>query len=178
MSVGHFIVKSKFNLHDLKEGEKISESDFFTHDAEGHAIQLTYVPADENGEEYIVKPGIFKITKTPLGLNLEHTSFVKDEILEELTSTQEIEEIIDTFFDNIHLYKEFGIEIAKRNVLVYGDPGTGKSTQLSRTAKKYSSDGKTIVVVWDTARFEAYEVKQFIQGCRLAHKNNEPLAFM
>jgi len=161
---GHFKVSAKFNLHDLKEGEIVKTSDFFTHDANGNCVQLEFVDEDDSVKEYIVKPGIWKIVKSMTGLTLERTSFVKDEILEELTTTKEVEDIIDTFFKNLHLYSEFGIEIPKRNVLLYGEPGTGKSSTISRIAKKYTSKNDTTVIVWDTARFEAYEVKSFIQS--------------
>lgn len=163
-SQGYFKIKAKYNLMDLKIGDRIERSDFFTHDASGNAVQLEYIAPEENVQDYTVKPGIFKISKTMFGLQLDPTSFVKDEILEELTSTREIEEIIDTFFSNLHLYAEFGIEIPKRNVLFYGEPGTGKSTSISRVTRKYCDDGKTLIIIWDTARFESYEVKSFIQS--------------
>ena len=98
------------------------------------------------------------------GLFLEPTSFVKDNILESLISTKHIEDIIDCFFENIPLYKEFGIEIAKRNILVYGAPGLGKSVGLAKAANKYVQDGRTIVVVWNTSDLEASSVKSFISS--------------
>lgn len=163
MDNSHFKVKAKFNLHELNIGDVINTSDFFTHDANGNAIQLEYISEEDKIAAYDVKPGIWKIIKTMQGFQLEPTSFVKDEILEELTSTKEVEDIIDTFFQNLHLYKEFGIEVPKRNILLYGDPGVGKTVALSRVVRKYVEDKKTAVVVWDTSAFDAYEVKTFIK---------------
>jgi SpoVK/Ycf46/Vps4 family AAA+-type ATPase len=163
--MGHFKLDKKFNFNDLNIGDRIEEGDFITHDAVGNTIQLKYFPDEDKVlEKYIVKPGVFKILKSMSGLFLEPTSFTKDNILESLISTKHIEDIIDCFFENIPLYKEFGIEIAKRNILVYGAPGLGKSVALSKAANKYVQDGRTIVVVWNTSDFEASTVKQFISS--------------
>jgi ATP-dependent 26S proteasome regulatory subunit len=71
---------------------------------------------------------------------------------------------VDCFFDNLHLYAEFGIEIPKRGVLLYGPAGTGKTTALNKAIQKYAKDGKTLVVVWHTSKYEAYEVQDFIRS--------------
>lgn len=113
---------------------------------------------------YDVKPGTWSINKSSKGLELLPTSFVNDNILEEFVSTKEIEEAIDCFFRNIHLYKDFGIEVAKRGIFLYGPPGGGKSTTISKVARKYVSDDKTAVVVWHTSKWEAYMVKDFIKS--------------
>lgn len=163
--MGFFKVQRKFNFRELNIDDKIDESDFISHDAEGNTIQLKYYPDEEKSyAKYEVKPGVWKIAKTMSGLELVPTSFVKDNILENLVSTKHIEDIIDCFFENIPLYKEFGIEIAKRNVLVYGKPGLGKSVGLAKAADKYARDGKTIVVVWNTSDLEASPVKSFISS--------------
>lgn len=162
---GHFTVDKKYNFNDLKEGARIEESDFITHDALGNVMQLKYHDEEHKVREYIVRPGIFKLMKTMSGLDLCAAEFVRDQILEDLVSTAKIEQCVDRFIRNIPIYKsEFGIEIAMRNMLVFGVPGTGKSTQINKVAAKYVEDGKTLVIIWDTSDFAAADVKHFISG--------------
>jgi ATP-dependent 26S proteasome regulatory subunit len=84
--------------------------------------------------------------------------------LEDFVSTKEIEDVVDCFFNNIPIYKEFGIEIPKRGVLLWGPAGGGKTTSLNKAVRKYANDGKTLVVVWHTSKLEASEVQDFIKS--------------
>ncbi len=162
--MGFFKVSNITDLNLVSLEQQIPESDYAALTDDGKFVQLKYVEDENKKDPYKVKPGIWSIQKTQNGLELLPTSFVKDEILEDLISTQEVEEAIDCFINNVHLYKEFGIEVAKRNILLYGPQGTGKSTSLSKIANKYVSDKKTAVVVWHTAKWESYIVKDFIQS--------------
>ena len=163
--MGYFTLARKFNFNDLKPGDRVEESDFITHDANGNVVQLKYNEDEAKIREYIVRPGIFKVNKTMAGLELVPASFVQDDLLEDLVSTAKIEKCVDRFFKNISLYKEeFGVEIPMRNMLVFGVPGTGKTSQINKVAMKYVQDKKTLVLIWDTADFEASSMKNFIAG--------------
>lgn len=161
---GYFKVSALTKVSDLSLGEKISEADYTTMAPDGTLVQLTYVEEERDLLKYDVKPGLHKIVKTQMGLFLEPTSFAKDTILEEFVNTKNIEEVIDSFFNNIHMYAEFGIEIAKRNLLLYGIPGSGKTTAIAKCIGKYVADNTTAVITWDTNVVEAYEVKNFINS--------------
>jgi len=162
----HFVVSSKLKLADLPLGEKISTSDFATLDpTSGMFIQLKYIEEEDNKKEpFDVHPGIYHIVKTMAGYRLETTAFNADKILEDFVSTKDIEERIECFFKNIHVYAEEGFEVAKRAALLYGPAGTGKSTAISKVCRKYDSDGKTLVLIWNTDKYEAHEVKGLIQA--------------
>lgn len=162
--MGIFKVKKISDFKTLEVGNTLEESDYALLTSDDKFIQFEYTePEDSKREPYIVKPGLFHIIKTMAGLQLEKTSFVKDEILDDLISTKDIEEAVDCFITNIPLYKEFGIEIAKRSILLYGPQGTGKSVAISKLAQKYADDGKTAVIIWHTAKWEAFQVKDLIQ---------------
>lgn len=162
--MGFFKLKAKNKLSDMNIGDVIQESDFATLTPEGTFVQLEYVEEDGKVSPYDVKPGIWAIQKSQQGLQLVNTSFVSDKILDSFVNTKNITDKIDCFFNKIPVYAELGFEVAKRAALLYGPAGTGKSTSISVVANKYSSDGKTAVVIWHTDKFEAYQVKDFIKS--------------
>jgi hypothetical protein len=162
--MGHFKVKAITNVDDLTIGQIISESDFASLTPKGNFFQLEYIEDDDKIEPYKVKPGIWAIQKTTGSLKLFETSFVSDKILDSFTSTTHITDKIDCFFNKIPVYYEMGFEVAKRAALLYGPAGTGKSTAITKVANKYSSDGKTAIIIWHTDKFEAYQVKDFIKS--------------
>lgn len=162
--MAHFTLLKKTNISDITPETQIPESDYSFLSNEGEFCQFKFHPDEEKTyAKYDVSPGIWKIVKTMAGPVLEPTSFTNDKILEEFVSTQKLEEPVDCFFSNLDLYKEFGVEIPKRGILLYGPPGSGKSTAISKCIRKYD-DGKTAIVVWHTATVEAGTVKDFIQS--------------
>lgn len=161
--MGFFKVKSKKNLDHLEIGEVIEESDFSTLTPDGNFIQLEYIEEDLARDKIIAKPGIYTIMKDMSGLHLEKTSFTKDAVLESFVSTKEITDKIDLFFNNMGVYQEFGFDIAKRGMLLFGPAGTGKSTAIGVVANRYTQDNKTMVLIWNTDKYEAHMIKDFIK---------------
>ena len=170
--MGTFKVKSILPIDGLKEGDSLPESDYAISSSKNF-VQFEYIEEVERTEEFRVHPGVFTIKREMQKLTLERTSFVKDEILDSFVHTKHIENKIDCFFNKFDVYKKFGIEIPKRNILLYGPPGTGKSTAISKIVDKYTSDKKTLVVVYHTDSFDAGEVKDFIKS--FTYQNVEKL---
>lgn len=162
---GYFTIKSKVKLDELAVGTKISESDYSTLTPDGNFIQLEYHEAEEiTLKDFEVKPGIWVINHNQAqGMFLTPTSFVNDSILEEFVHTENINEKIDLFFDNIQVYYDLGFETPKRGALLYGPAGSGKSTAITKATRKYGTDGKTAIVVWPTSKYEAQNVKDFVK---------------
>lgn len=140
----------------------LSESDLAISNNDGY-YQYQYID-DNTFSKYATSPGIFYIDKDATGYELKPTSFVNDTILEEFVNTKTIENVVDCFFNNLHLYTEFGIEVPKRGVLLWGPPGVGKTTALNKAVQKYSKDGRTLILVWHTSKYEAHEVQGFIKS--------------
>lgn len=161
---GHFRLKSKLKLSEINEDTIICESDFSSITPDGYFIQLQY-KEDENDkkEKTEVKPGIYSIQKNMSGMFLQETSFVTDKILEEFVQTETVTKRIYAFFNKLEVYKEFGIEVPKRGALLYGPAGSGKSTIISKACRDICVSGDTAVVIWPTDKYEAYDVKDFIQ---------------
>lgn len=159
---GSFVLKNKVNLRELTKDTIVPPSDFALQVGDDF-IQFEYKEAEKTFAKYPVKPGIYSILKTMAGYDLKPTSYARDGILDEFVSTKHIEEVVDCFFKNIPLYAEFGIEVPKRGVLLYGPAGGGKTTALNKCIEKYAADGRTAVVSWQTSKYEASEVQDFIR---------------
>lgn len=160
--MGHFKLESATDLSTINKETEIQESDYsIIHD--GKFLQFKYYDIEKKRQPITVKPGIWSIGKTMSGLALNRTSFSTDDLLKDFINTKQIEEIVDCFFNNLHLYKEFGMDVPRRGVLLYGPPGAGKSTAISMCANKYIADGKTAVVIWATDAYEAYDIKEFFK---------------
>lgn len=161
--MGHFILKSKKNLAMMEVGDEIQESDFATLCPDGTFVQLEYIPNKKIKKDKVkVEGGIFTLTKSMMGLGIEPTEFIKDDILKEFVNTENIINKVDCFFSRLHVYKKHNIEFPKRCALLFGSPGTGKTTAIIEVVEKYN-DGKTFILVWGTDKFHAGDVKSFLQ---------------
>lgn len=161
--MGYFKLLSRTNLKDIKLDQRIEESDFSLQQGDDF-LQFEYVEEERKLEPYPVKPGVFSINKTMMGLELMPTTFTQDKILKDLLTTKSITEKIDMFFNRLNVYYEEGIEIPKRGALLFGPAGTGKSSGISAIVEKYAGDEKTLIVTWSTDTFEASDVKRFFKS--------------
>lgn len=169
--MGHFRLKSKTKLSETKIDDIIKESDY-AFSEQGEFYQFEYTESEENKPEaYDVKPGVWAIGIKNQQFCLYETSFVNDDLLESLLASNTFGEKINLFFSRLHVYKKHGIEVPKRSALLYGPPGSGKSSSISKAIKEYSNDGKTCIVVWHTDKYESFKVKDFIK--RFAYNNVE-----
>lgn len=149
------------------------ESDYSAITPDNRFIQMEFV-AEDDVKKVEAVPGIFTVAIVPgQGLVLRKTAFVSDSILEEFVHTKDIDERINCFFSRLHVYKKHGIEVPKRNVLLYGPPGSGKSTALIKIANKYAKDGKTLVVIYPTDKIDSFEIKTIFRN--LEYKGVEKL---
>jgi SpoVK/Ycf46/Vps4 family AAA+-type ATPase len=162
--MAHFILKAKHKLAELPVGTRIDECDFVTTLNSGEFVQMTYVDDDNTKTPYIVKPGIWNITRENNAIKLEVTEFSKEDILESFVKTKNVTDKIDCFFNKLHIYKKYGIETPKRGVLLYGPAGSGKSTIIKLVSKKYAKDNNTAIVIWPTDKIDPNEVKEFIKS--------------
>jgi len=160
---GHFKIKSKINLDDAEVGQIIPESDFCTLTQNGAFVQLEYVEEEKGKRTVNIKPGIWAIASSLGGLVLKPTELTRDRILETFLSTKNITDRADKFFSRLHVYKEFGIEVPKRTILLYGPPGTGKTVAISQVCQKYSDMKNAAIVLWKTDKHDPYEVKQLFK---------------
>jgi len=160
--MGYFKHLRTTDLSNVSNETELPESDYAILNGNSYH-QFKYHSDDKKKKSVVVTPGIWSIGKSPEGLKLNATSFSTDTLLKDFINTKQIEDIVDCFFTNLHLYAEFGIDIPRRGVLLYGPPGAGKSTAISMCANKYIDDKKTAVVIWATDAYESYDIKEFFK---------------
>jgi len=162
--MGHFIVSSKINLMNSTINDVIAEADYSTLCPDGTFVQLKYIENEDDNGKIKVQPGVFRIIKKNHRLELGPSSFSNDAILSTFSITELVCSQIDKFFSKLHIYKKYGIETPRRGLLLYGPPGGGKSTIISEISRKYSEDGESTVLIWETSKFEAWMVKDLIKS--------------
>jgi len=159
----YFKLKNKIKLSEMTETDKLYESDFATITPEGMFVQLELVEETNKVYDYPIKPGIWTMQEEFGNLKLQATEFTKENLLDSFINTKSITDKIDCFFNRLHVYKEYGIEVPKRSALLYGPQGTGKTSSVKRIVETYLATGDTAIVIWPTDKFEAYSVKNFIK---------------
>ena len=160
--MGHFVVKSIKNLDEVQLGDVIQESDFSTLTEKGNFVQLEYIEGEDIIEGENANPGIFSMVKTMGGIKLEKTQFTEDDVLKDFVNTKDVTDKIDRFFNAIPKYKKYGI-FPKRGVLLHGPAGSGKTTIIAESARKYGASANTFILIWHTDKIEAGDVKDFIK---------------
>lgn len=161
--MGKFLVKKKSKLHELNVGEEIPDSDFACVSGDTF-VQLEYIEETNKIAPYSVNPGVWTISKSAGQLILRPTEFSNDKILDSFVHTKEISVKVDSFFSRLHVYKQFGIEVPRRAMLLYGPAGTGKTQVVTKIAKKYIEFGDVAVIIWKTDVIDPYEVKEFVKS--------------
>lgn len=161
--MGHFVVKTKINLEEVSIGQKIEESDFSTLTPSGHFVQMEYI-STQIQRNLQLEPGIWSIELKESGFEYGLTSFTNDEVLSSFVHTKNITEKIDKFFSKLSIYKELGIEVPRRGVLLFGPAGGGKSTAIGKIINERSKDKDTAIVYWNTSKFDSSDVKNLFKS--------------
>jgi SpoVK/Ycf46/Vps4 family AAA+-type ATPase len=164
--MGQFKLKSKINLMNMEVGSEqtLPTSDYATLLPDGTFAQFEYNEEDRPMERIKVKPGVWSFAKTMSGIKLTPTNFVSDKLLDSFTHTDNITQRINRFFERVNVYYEEGIEVPKRGMIIYGPPGSGKSSAINKVCNTYALDGKTAIVVWHTDKYEAHTVKDVFKA--------------
>jgi hypothetical protein len=159
-----FKVSKVSTLKDMKEGDIINKSDLAIQ-IDDKLIQFEFIKdKDMKKKKTIIKPGTWSITSTNAGLKLETVVIAKKRLLLDVNNTSIIMNEADCFFSNLDVYRELERPL-KRGVLLYSQPGLGKSATIGHFCDKARSDDPgTVVILWPTAKIEAYQVEEWLSS--------------
>lgn len=163
--MGEFRHLKTTDLSTINSETVFPESDYSIVSHDNKLIQLEYVSSDsEENDFYDVNPGLYVITKQNNSMVLKTTSFVNDSALDEFSHSKELDFSVRSFFNKLHVYTKYGIEVPKRCLLLWGPPGTGKTTSIQNLTKSLIAENDTVCVIWPTDKYEASSVKDFIKS--------------
>lgn len=159
---GSFKVKDIFTFEDLKSGKKkeVGESDLCFQNDET-IVQFEYERPDEE-RKVKIKPGSYDIIDTPFGLSTAKREFRVNNLLEEIDNTSRIIGEAKVFFNKLDIYEKLK-RIKKRGVLLYSQPGMGKTSAISKFCRDFmKEDEGTVVLNWPTSEIEPERVARFL----------------
>ena len=160
---GKFKLIKTTKLSDIEDGnvKELAESDLCIQ-TETHVIQYSYIDSDEDKTKTIIKPGIWTIVNTNAGLQLKKLELKTHNLLEEASNTTLIKKEARLFFEKLDVYKKHKKD-PKRAILLYSQPGMGKSSTISQVSNEFlEEDPGTVVIFWDTSDIRSSSVSKFL----------------
>lgn len=146
----------------IEKGEEVrlQTSDLCIQDDSG-IMQFEFVDADDV-KRVEIEPGVYNLGYGPNGVQLTKTELRTAKLLTSITNTQAITEEANCFFDNIHIYEELEEEKV-RKILLYSDPGQGKSSTIAQyCASACINDPGTVIIRWPTSEVSSDDVSKFL----------------
>lgn len=159
---GKFKLKQKTRFSDIISGNitELHESDLCFQN-EDVILQFEYEKPEED-EKQIIEPGMFELEDTPMGVRCKKVELRTNKLLNEVNNTSAIINEAKTFFNKLDIYKKLE-RIPKRGVLLYSEPGMGKSSAISQFCRDFiKEDPGTVVLNWPTSEIEANRVSKFL----------------
>lgn len=170
---GKFELKKKTKISDLVSGKcnELPESDLTIQD-DSHILQFNHIDPEDVRGMATIKTGCFTIEQNMTGTFLKKFKLRKNNLLETIDNTRDILSESNKFFKKVDsgIYKNLSKE-PRRSILLYSNPGMGKSAAIARTCENFLEQKDTAVVIWDTANIESSPVnKFFLQGSKFSSK--------
>lgn len=159
---GKFVLKQKTAFQDMNAGvvTELPESDLCFQDGQFIYQYKFEKPEDERTHEIL--PGTYVLSDSMSGLQLKPLEFKQRNLLETVTNTSKILGEAKKFFSRLHVYDKLQ-RPKKRGVLLYSNPGMGKTSAIERVCLKLiEEDAGTVVVVWPTSEIEADKIVKLL----------------
>lgn len=157
---GHFKLSKISPFSEMQLGDILPKSDLAIQD-QNNLYQFTYVSEETKKQLTSIKPGTWIMVNTQKGVKLEPVAMTKKRLLLDVANTSAILEEANCFFNNLDVYRELERPL-KRGVLLYSEPGLGKSSTISWFCDHArEEDAGTVVIIWPTSKVDACDVEQF-----------------
>jgi AAA+ superfamily predicted ATPase len=156
----HFKLKNKVNLSEVDENTVLPESDLCFQNGD-LLLQFEYVNEDRDFT-VDVKPGSWTLSSSRKQYKPEKLEMRRSELLKDVTSSKAIYDEANIFFNNLDVYEELG-ELKSRKILLYSDPGLGKTSNIREFCQDaMAEDDGTVVFVWPTSSVDSDDVLNFL----------------
>ena len=157
-----FFLKNKILFEEMSVGDKqnpqIEESDL-SFQTETTLYQFDIVEEPKKPLT-VIKAGVYTLEATSVGIVPNPMELREYHLLDSISNAKMIMDEGDKFFSKLSVYSELKIE-PKRAVLLYSQPGVGKTSSINAVCKKYLKEEGTVVHIWDTSSVRASDVSQF-----------------
>ena len=157
----HFVISQISNLKDFNKGkqERLEESDLTL--LSGDLVyQFKYIEQEDT--RITVEPGTYALTIQDHVVKPEVIKLNDRFLLDSLTNAKVIKDEAKAFFSGLHIYEKRK-KVKKRGILLYSDPGLGKTASIEKACKDFvDEDPGTVVVVWPTSEINPYDVNDFL----------------
>jgi SpoVK/Ycf46/Vps4 family AAA+-type ATPase len=177
---GNFKLLKIYDLADIENGEikELPESDL-AFQTTTKVIQYEYIDEEEDKDKFTIKPGVFTLINTNAGIRPKKLDLKTHDLLETATNTALIKKEANLFFSKIDIYKKFNKD-PKRSILLYSQPGMGKSSTIAKIAEDFvKEDEGTVVIFWDTSDIRPSSVSKFLStGSKFSKKCTRMLFIM
>ena len=161
--LGKFKLLKKTRLEDLNDGtvKELPESDLCIQ-TETHIVQFEYEDEEQDKEKFTIKPGIWTLVDTSAGVRTKKLELKTHDLLESASNTQIIKKESKIFFEKLDIYKKYNKD-PKRSILLYSQPGMGKSSTIAKISQEFVEEDKgTVVLFWDTSDIRSSTVSKFL----------------
>ena len=159
---GKFELIKKTTFKELTEGDimDLPESDL-CFQSEEVILQFKYIKPEEE-KKYEIKPGIYNLTESSVGVRPIKNKLHDRELLSTIDNTSKIINEAKVFFSRLHVYEKLKRD-KKRGVLLSSKPGLGKTSAIAKFCLQLSKeDPGTVVFNWPTSEVEPEAVSRFL----------------
>lgn len=159
---GKFKLIKKTTFAELVEGDVIHvpESDLCFQN-ENHILQFEYIKPEED-KKFEIKPGVYNLTETGVGVRPVKTKLQEKELLASVDNTSKIINEAKVFFSRLHVYERLD-QPKKRGVLLSSKPGLGKTSAIAKVCNQLvKEDAGTVVFNWPTSEIEPDSIAKFL----------------
>ncbi len=158
-----FKIKKITKFSDLEENKEteLPTSDLCLTSNEA-IVQFEYVEDEAGQEKYKISPGVYTVNRGAVGLRLDKTEIREDNLLTSVINTKTIRGEADRFYNKLHVYEQLRLP-KKRAILLYSDPGLGKSSAIRQTIRELTlNDPGTVALIWPTSEVRAEDFSKFL----------------
>ena len=124
-------------------------------------LQFDYTEAEAKKEE--ISPGVYCVNSSDVGaISLVKTELREEPLLQSIDNTHRIKKEVEVFFKKLPIYEELGIS-KSRKILLYSEPGCGKTAAINRVIKDLiNEDSGTVAMIWPTNKVRSSDFKDFL----------------